>query len=150
MFSHYLHHTTSIRFIYCHPPNILHAFFTHFLPLLASTADSPGSQVSGVLSCILVNDACNPHFFCLHFLPWLTCAALLCFSHHTASRAGALGESSVLSPCLNHSFQAQPKCSLDTVCNTARQPKTVYGGHNYTNVLSVRRALLCRTVFLKQ
>lgn len=126
-------------------------FFTHFLPLLSSTTNSPGSQVSGALSCILVNEACNLHFSCFHFLPWVTCAAPLCSSLHTASRAGALGGSLVLSACLNHSFQALPKYSQGTVCNAAHWPNTVYGGHIHTNTLSVSTTQLCHAgrVFLK-
>ncbi len=127
-------------------------FFNHFLLLLSSTANSPGSQVSGAPSCILVNEACNLHFSCLHFLPRVTCAALLCSSLHTASRAGALGGSLVLSACLNHSFQALPKYSLGAVCNTAHWPNTISGGHIHTNILSVSTTRLCHAgkVFLKQ
>lgn len=116
---------------------------TSFLSYLSSTANSPGSQVSGALSCILVNEACNLNFSCLHFLPWVTCAALLCSSLHTASRAGALGGSLVLSAFLHHSFQALPKYSLSSVCKIAHWPNTVYGGHIHTNMLSVSTAQLC-------
>lgn len=84
-------------------------------------------------------------------LPWVTCAALLCSSLQTASRAGALGGSLVLSACLNHSFQALPIHSLGTVCNTGCWPNTVYGGHICSNTLPDSTAWLCHTgkVFLK-